>query len=67
MVIKSHFWNSNNDEGIKEKYKLTDTYTQSESFIPKENNYLDDKEYKNLKCYFEDLKYYYRKIKLNNI
>ncbi len=22
LVIKSHFWNSNNDEGIKEKYKL---------------------------------------------
>jgi CheY-like chemotaxis protein len=52
---------------LNEKYKLTDTYTQSESFIPKENNYLDDKEYKNLKCYFEDLKYHYRKIKLNNI
>ena len=52
---------------LKERYKLTATYTQSESFIPKENNYLDDKEYKNLKCYFEDLKYYYRKIKLNNI
>jgi hypothetical protein len=53
---------------LKEKYKLTDTYTQSESFIPKENNYLDDKEYKNLKCYFENLKYNYRKIyKLNNI
>jgi len=51
---------------LKERYKLTATYTQSESFIPKENNYLDDKEYKNLKCYFEDLKYYYRKIKLNN-
>jgi hypothetical protein len=52
---------------LKERYKLTATYRQSESFIPKENNYLDDKEYQNLKYYFEDLKYYYRKIKLDNI
>jgi hypothetical protein len=50
---------------LKERYKLTDIYTQSESFIP--NNYSNEKEYQELKCYFEDLKYYYRKIKLNNI